>query len=71
MVLKKLIAEVEELTNEPFDIKNRRHFLRLNSKIERLHKEELRKYYLILKALKSTNNENEIFNSKTHYARTR
>lgn len=70
MILKKMIAEIEEKTGIAFDLKNPRQFMQLNGKIERLHQNELRQLNLINKALNSTN-ENELFCSSTHFINTK
>lgn len=69
--LKKLVSEIEVHTGETFDLKNKRHFFLLNEKINRLHKDDLRRLRLIGKALHSDEGENEIYNDKTHYLGSR
>lgn len=71
MLLKKLIKEVEAFTGEKFDFDQRRHFFHLNQKIERLHKDELRKLHLIKEVLRSSGNEDSLYNSGLQYARNR
>lgn len=71
MILKKLIKEIESHTGESFDLNNKRHFLRLDSKLERLYSNEVRKLNLIKEVLASKNNEDSIFNSGAQYLQNR
>ena len=69
--LKELIQRIETRTGKKFDLNNRRDFLRLNTLIERLHKDELRKLSLIEKVLKSDDYSNDLYNNRSHYLQKR
>jgi len=69
--LQKLIREVEEHTGKPFDLSNKKDLFRLNSKIERLHQNELRILNLIKQSLESNQNEDSLYNSSMQYTKNR
>lgn len=71
MLIEDLIKEVENHTGKPFDLTNRKQLFHLNSKIERLHENELRILGLIRQSMRSTNNEDSLYNSGLEFTRKR